>query len=92
MSTEVKRVALKTVTSATSSSVPMDKKKSKDSKTPKEPKSNRFVLELNAENDECNEFSFSDLMKSLNNNVSNELLSLNSNQYLIICLTEGRPQ
>lgn len=70
MSAEVRRVALKTITSAASSSTSVEKKKPKDAKSPKEPKCNRFVLELNTESDECNEFSFSDLMKSLDNNVS----------------------
>lgn len=63
MSSEIRRISLKAVPTANNSDK-SEKKKSKDPKTQKEPKTKRFVLDLNLESEECNEFSFNDLIKT----------------------------
>jgi hypothetical protein len=74
MSSEVKRISLKTVSinsnnnnNNNNSDKSETNKKSKDnnkSKDNKEPKTKRFVLQLNTDSNECNEFSYNDLIKT----------------------------
>lgn len=82
---EVKRISLKTVSNNNNNNLDKSEnnKKNKDNNNAndnKEPKTKRFVLELNTSGDECSEFSFNALIKSNNDKNGEQVNGLNASE------------